>query len=258
MLLALDIGNTYTTIGVYDHGWMFQHRLMTQRTGSQTEYERDLKHAIPVDIFRQLDAAVIGSVVPGITLTIRDAIASLIHCTPFLITPISYSYLRINTDTPQEVGVDLIANAVAAYTRHRKPCVIADFETALSFTTVSGQGAIEGVTLVPGLQTAMRALFNTTSQLPEVLIESPATVIGKNSHHAMQAGITRGYTGLVTHLMNEIEAELGVPCMRIGTGGLAYSLRGNHNLFDEFDSYLTLDGYRLLSQEIGVYRGPQA
>lgn len=258
MLLALDIGNTYTTIAVYDHGWIFQQRLTTQRNGSQTEYERDLRRAIPTDVFRQLDAAVIGSVVPGTTLTIRDAIASLIHCTPFIITPISYSYLRIDTHRPEEVGVDLIANAVAAYTRHRKACVIADFETALSFTAVNTQGAIQGVTLVPGLQTAMRSLFNTTSQLPEALIESPATTIGKNTTHAMQAGVVHGYTGLVKHLMNEIESEIGVPCLRIGTGGLAYSLRANTMMFDEFDPYLTVDGYRLLSQEIGVYRAPQA
>ncbi len=257
MLLALDIGNSFTTLAVYDHGWIFQRRMHTHRNGSQVEYERFLREMIPTDVFSQLDAAVIGSVVPGLTLTIRDAIASLIHCNAFVITPAAYSYLRINTHTPEEVGVDLIANAVAAYSRHRKACVIADFETALSFTAVNTQGAIEGVTLVPGLQTAMRSLFSNTAQLPETIIEAPTTVIGKSTHHAMQAGIIRGYTALTRHLFEEIGSELNTSFVRIGVGGLAYTLCNDTALFDEFDPYLTVDGYRLLSQEIGVYRGPQ-
>jgi type III pantothenate kinase len=256
MLLALDIGNSFTTLAVYDHEWIWQHRLQTHRNGSQEEYERELRRTIPPDVLTELHTAVIGSVVPALTLTVREAIASLIASTPFVITPSAYSYLDVLTDTPGEVGVDLIANAVSAYTRHRKPCIIADFETALTFTAVGGTGGIHGVVITPGMQTAMRSLFNTTSQLPEVRIETPPHILGKNTTQAMQSGIVHGYIGLTKHIMKNIEDEMGVPCVRIGTGGLSFTLKSRTDLFDEFDPYLTVDGYRLLSQELGVYRTP--
>jgi type III pantothenate kinase len=256
MLLALDIGNSSTTLAVYNHGWIWQSRIQTHRTGSRDEYEREFRRMIPPDIITELDTAVIGSVVPSLTLVVRQALTTLTGSTPFVITPSAYSYIDILTQTPEEVGVDLIANAVSAYTRHRKPCIIADFETALTFTAVGNNGGIHGVVIAPGMQTAMRSLFNTTSQLPEVRIETPPHILGKNTTHAMQSGIVHGFVGLTKHMMNEIETEMGMTCIRLGTGGLSFTLKGRTDLFDEFDPYLTVDGYRLLSQELGVYRTP--
>ena len=149
---------------------------------------------------------------------------------------------------PHEIGTDLVANALAGYSRYHCNCVIVDFGTALTFTTVSGQGKILGVAITPGLRTAIRSLFANTAQLPEVPIEAPESALGQNTTHAIQAGIVLGYEGLVRHLANKIKAELQNDCIVVATGGLSGKIPALHDLFEEIIPSLTLDGVRLIGE----------
>lgn len=149
---------------------------------------------------------------------------------------------------PEEIGADLVANATAGFARMGGPVVIVDFGTALTFTVVNAQGHIQGVTIAPGLKTAMHALFHKTAQLPTVPLHLPESAIGQSTPHALQAGIMLGYVGLVKELLSRMDAELGGNTKHIATGGLALVLTPLHDRFDEIDQMLTLDGLRLIRE----------
>ena len=169
-----------------------------------------------------------------------------------MVGPDIYSGLEIAIDHPHEIGADLIANAVAAHARYpQKNCIVVDFGTALTFTTVSASGQILGVAILPGLKTAVKALFTDTAQLPEVPLKLPDSAIGKNTVHAIQAGILLGYEGLVKSMIRRIEAELGGDCVAVATGGLSSIIATLEGEFVEIDRSLTLNGLRLIGEKVG-------
>ena len=134
--------------------------------------------------------------------------------------------------------------------RYQQNCVVVDFGTALTFTTVSAQGQILGVAILPGLATAVRALFTNTAQLPEVPLKLPQSAIGKNTTEAIQAGILLGYEGLVKSLIQRIRAELGGECIAVATGGLSSIIETLQDEFIEIDTQLTLDGLRVIGERL--------
>ena len=156
--------------------------------------------------------------------------------------------ISISIDNPNEIGSDLVANAVAAFTKYHRNCVVVDFGTALTFTVVSGEGKILGVSIAPGLRTAVKALFSNTAQLPDVPLKLPESAIGKNTVHAIQAGILWGYEGLVRSMISKIRAELGGDCIAIATGGLSSILTTLEGEFIEVNRELTLNGLRIIGE----------
>lgn len=141
-----------------------------------------------------------------------------------------------------------MCNVMAAFSRHAKPVIVVDFGTALTFTAVSQQGEILGVNIVPGLKTAIHSLFTNTSKLPEVELKLPKSALGKNTIHAIQAGVLYGYTGLVKGMIEAIEAETQLKFKIIATGGLSAILTTLEEIFDEVDRNLTLEGLRLITE----------
>ncbi len=193
---------------------------------------------------------VMSSVVPDLTPTIRTMLKGLFGKEPIIVGPTIYPDLEIAIDHPHEIGADLIANAVAVHARYRQNCVVVDFGTALTFTTVSAQGQILGVAILPGLKTAVKALFANTAQLPEVPLVLPTSAIGKNTVHAIQAGILLGYEGLVKSMIRRIRTELHEDCLAVATGGLSSILDTLRSEFEEIDRNLTLDGLRLIGERV--------
>jgi type III pantothenate kinase len=251
MLLAVDAGNSDIVFGYYHEGsWLHLSRTPSLGHESSAHYElvlrQDLQRAgLPPE---RVATVVLSSVVPPLTPVLRLALATVFNQNPVEVGPAIFPELSVRIDNPAEIGADLVANAVAAFTTYRQNCVVVDFGTALTFTTVSGQGEILGVAIVPGLKTAVKALFANTAQLPEVPLVLPQSAIGKNTTHAIQAGILLGYEGLVRSLIARIRQELNGECIAIATGGLSSIIDTLRGEFVAIDPYLTLNGLRLIGE----------
>ena len=149
-----------------------------------------------------------------------------------------------------EIGADLVANAVAAYHYFKQKCVVVDFGTALTFTSILDDGQLAGVAIAPGLKTAISALFSKTAQLPEVPLELPQTPVGKNTIHAIQSGILNGYVGLVKHMLMAIRTEVGEHYIAVATGGLSSILHPLRKEFVDIDVELTMNGLKIIGESV--------
>ncbi len=251
MLLAVDIGNSDIVFGFWKVGeWVAQ---MRHSSAEYTSAGTALKAWALENKVRlhEVSRLVISSVVPGVTPSLQASLRNYCGIEPLLVGMDLYAKLPISVDNPEEIGSDLVANAYAAFHRFQQKCIIVDFGTALTFTAVSDKGEIMGVAIAPGLKTAMKALFANTAQLPMVPLDIPSSVIGKNTAHALQAGILRGYIGLVNEMLDQMGKEMGGEVKIIATGGLSNILVPLHPRFDQIDRTLTLEGLRLIGEEFG-------
>ena len=254
MEIVLDIGNTNVVLGFYKNDkWIQLLRFITKKDDeAKLFYDLKIREAL-LDLEFNIDnieGIYLSSVVPILTKPISEVIRSLFEMNITVIRPSTFSKLKILIDNPSEIGTDLVANAIAAVTKHNKACVIVDFGTALTFTTVTEDYQILGVAIAPGIKTAMSALHSKTAQLPEVPAALPKSVIGKNTTHAIQSGVLWGYVGLVKEMLVRIEAEVGQPLLPIATGGLSSVLHPLKEIFADIDINLTLDGVRLIGRQV--------
>lgn len=254
MVLVLDIGNSDITIGLFDqeelkHVW----RIPAVAERPELFYGikfRDyfLEAGLPITAVEKI---VLSSVVPNLTGKITNVTVSLFEKNPIVLGPDVYSKLPIEVLNPYEIGSDLVANAVAAHNLFSKNCIVIDFGTALTFTTISGQGKILGVAIAPGLKTAIRALSQNTAKLFDVPLEQPQSALGKNTVHAIQAGILLGYEGLVKSMIERIRNELNdSEIATVATGGLSSVITPPNGTFTRIEPNLTLNGLRLVADRI--------
>ena len=253
MLLAIDIGNSNLVIGIYQNGeWLHNWRLPTliDKSAAIFYHQRISDHLWEAGIkFDELQKTVISSVVPGLTQTIQKACQSISEKVPLVVGPKIYPHLPIKIINPYEIGADLVANMVAAHLLYQKDCIVVDFGTALTFTTLDQRGNTLGVSIAPGLKTATTALYQKTAQLPpEVPMEMPPSPLGMSTIHAIQSGVLIGYVGLVNHMIDTIRREVGEEFITIATGGLSKVLTPLEPVFDFFNPNLTLEGLRLISE----------
>lgn len=253
MQLIVDIGNTDAVFGLYDQTeWRFVWRTPAKHDEPAAGYEARLRlwlleATVPLSA---VQTAVLSSVVPDLTPTLRTTLTELFGHEPIVVGPGVYPLLPLEVLRPHEIGADLVANALAAYTRYGRNCTVVDFGTALTFTTVSSTGKILGVAIAPGLKTAIRALFANTAQLPEVPLDVPASALGLNTTHAIQAGVVLGYEGLVRSLLARIRTELAGDCIAVATGGLSGRMPQLRDAFVDVVPALTLDGVRLIGEAV--------
>jgi type III pantothenate kinase len=188
-------------------------------------------------------------VVPQLTEKIVYAATSLFEQDPVVMGPEVYKKLPIKVLNPYEIGSDLVSNALAAYTHFKNSCVAVDFGTALTFTTVSASGEILGVSIAPGLKTAIKSLSQNTAKLFDVPLEMPTSALGRGTIHAIQAGVLIGYEGMVKHMLERIGTELKQPSISsIATGGLSSIIPSLHDVFTLVDPCLTLNGLKITSE----------
>ncbi|GGZ20909.1 type III pantothenate kinase [Echinicola pacifica] len=252
MFLSIDAGNSNIVIGIKKEDssvWEPIYRIPTQQNLSAAALEKSLRLFLLENGIKTLNINNIGlsSVVPELNASLINMCRMLFQLEPYLIDEYSYGNLSVKTSRPAEMGTDLMANACAAYQHYQQACIIVDFGTALTFTIVDEQGNIAGVNIVPGLKTALNSLFATTSKLPQVKLELPSSVIGKDTVHSIQAGILYGYTGLVKGMLSSIRSELPLDFKVIATGGLSKILTTLKSDFDMVDQNLTLEGVRLIT-----------
>jgi len=253
MFLSIDAGNSNIVFGLYDpesKHWKYEFRVETRFNLLESELEGAMHLYFLENTLHKSQISQIGisSVVPEINGLLVQFCQIYIGLDPYLISGKSYKKLEVSTSKPNEIGSDLMANAVAAYAKFHCACIIVDFGTALTFTVIDAHGKMMGVNIVPGIKTAIKSLNTNTSKLPEVSLDWPASAIGKNTVHSIQAGILYGYSGLVKGMIQSIKEELPKEDFKIvATGGLSSILVNLKEKFDVLDRDLTLDGIRLIT-----------
>ena len=252
MVLAIDIGNSNVVVALHDgNSWSQVWRIPTiTEAEAALFYEKRLSDLLMEAgvLLGPRPRVVVSSVVPQLTQSFLHIAEHLFGQPALKVAPPIYPKLKLQIDRPNEIGTDLLANAVAAHHLYQQDCIIVDFGTALTFTTVSGAGHILGVAIAPGLKTAIASLFQKTAQLPEVPLTLPETPIGKNTEHAIQSGILIGYVGLVRHMLAEIRREVGEQYIAVATGGLSSILTPLQADFQHIDPMLTLEGLRIIAE----------
>lgn len=250
MFLAIDAGNSNVVFALFDKTsgrWTNQFRLETHTPRLISQLGKKVPLYFLEHNILATDITEIGfsSVVPEINPIILQFCQGYFGINPYLISAKSYAKLPVKSKRPNEIGSDLMCNVMAAYSRYRSPVIVVDFGTALTFTAVNASGEILGVNIAPGLKTAIKSLFNNTSKLPEVELKLPASALGQNTIHAIQAGVLYGYTGLVKGMIDAMKSEAGLDFTIVATGGLAAILTNLKETFDDVDGNLTLEGLRL-------------
>ncbi len=246
MLLAVDIGNTNVTLGVFDaERIVASWRLSTDPRRMPDEYALQLSELLPMKgvALSDVDALSMCSVVPPLTSVFDVASRTLFGVEPLIVGAGTRTGVRVRYDSPHDVGADRVVDAAAAYHFHGGPAVVVDFGTATVFDAISADGAYLGGAIAPGLAIAAEALYQSTSMLRRVEMTAPETAIGTSTPHSMRSGLVFGYAGLVEAMVRRFKDELGDPeATVIGTGGLADLMAQETSVFDVVDQELTLRG----------------
>lgn len=253
MLLAIDIGNTNITFGLFR-----AERLQRTWTLSTDIHRTSAEYEIQIDSLFQraghspveVDAVVMGNVVPPLQAPYEQVVQNLFGLSPYTISAACDIGLQLLVDNPAEVGADRIANAVACSHHYGGPAIVVDMGTATTFDVITADGAYMGGAIAPGVQIASEALFERAAKLPRVELIPPPSSIGRNTVHAMQSGTVFGYVGLVRGLIYRIREEMRhdmqMDAQVIATGGLASAIARQSGVIDVVDPHLTLEGLRLL------------
>lgn len=250
MMLAVDIGNTNIVLGVYKQRELLHHfRLNTARQSTVDEYGVLIYNLFNMSglALKDIEGVIISSVVPPLVQVIVEMCEKYIGKDPLLVGPGIKTGLNLRYENPREVGADRIVNAVAAIERYKCPLVVVDFGTATTFDCIDSGANYLGGAIVPGLGISTEALYQRASKLPRIELEKPKKVIGRNTVHAMQAGIIFGYAGQVEGIVRRIKQEMNAPVLKvIATGGLAPLIAGETDCIDEVNPMLTLEGLRII------------
>ena len=250
MLLAVNVGNTNTVLGVF-RGAELEHQW---RTSTETERTADelavlfggLLEQADLSFSNQITGVVISSVVPTSTGALRDMVQRYFNFPPVIVEPGTKTGMPILTDNPRELGADRVVNALAAYRRYGGPCIVIDFGTATTYDAVSAQGEFLGGAIAPGLQTKNASLSRETARLPQVELQAPRTAIGKNTVDAIQSALIFGTAAEADGMIERMRKEFGGDATVVATGGLAPLVIPHCQFVDEHDPWLTLEGLRLV------------
>jgi type III pantothenate kinase len=251
MLLAIDIGNTDTTLGVFQgEELLATWHVATGIHRMADEYAALLLNLLHHQNLRTSDIkeSALCSVVPPLVSTFEDLFQRYFHIAPLVVSAGVKTGVRIRMDNPREVGADRIANAAAAHELYGGPIIITDLGTATTFDTVSRVGDYLGGVIAPGVDTAAEALYLRAAMLPRIELVRPKRVIGTNTVSAMQSGLVYGYVGLVEGIVARIQEELGERAKVVATGGYAELIAHETGAFDTVNPNLTLIGLRLIYQ----------
>jgi type III pantothenate kinase len=251
MLLAIDVGNSQTHLGVFERERLLEH----WRFASVPEETSDEIAVRLANLLRlrgiemaSIDATIASSVVPRLSPE-YDAMATRYLGHPCLMVgPGLRTGMPIRMDNPHELGADRLVNAVAAYDRFGGACAVVDFGTAITFDAISAEGEYLGGIIGPGVEISMEALTERAARLPKVDLAEPEAVIGKTTQASIQSGIVYGFAGAIDALARRVAGELGEDARFVATGGLAHAIVPFCETIDEVDDLLTLTGLRLIHE----------
>ncbi len=261
MLFAVDIGNTNIVAAVFDGNTIRnQWRIASDSRRTGDEYSSVISTLLRDENIqsKDIDKAAVSSVVPDLTGPFVTVSQRLTKKKPFVLSSSLVFSGRLPVRLPegpaQGLGTDLLCNAVGAWELFHGANIVVDFGTALTLTVTDSKGIIRGVTISPGLRTAIHALANNTAQLPIVPLEAPSSSLGSTTQEAIQAGVVLGYKGLVEYLISRVKDDLHAACgdsqesvSVVATGGLNSVLKPITDSFGVVDKELTLKGLKTIS-----------
>jgi type III pantothenate kinase len=249
MILVIDLGNTTLSLGLFKQDKLLhQWRLSTDHQRTEDEFGLQFLGLIENSgcLPEDLEGIILSSVVPPLTEWVYKACQNYLKMTPVLVNGDLTLNIKILYDNPNAVGADRIADAVAVQAKYGGPACVIDFGTATTFNALTTDAEYLGGAILPGISTAAEALVLRTAKLPPIELIAPPSVIGRNTVHAMQAGLIFGYVALVEGMVDRFRKELGPTMKVIGTGGNIHKIADQTNVFDHIDPWLTLDGLRLI------------
>ena len=246
MLLAVDVGNTNTVLGLFTGEELVRSWRITTHARA-TGDEMALTFRGLLDEQTEIAGLVLCSTVPSVLHELRPMLSSFFHEIPVVIVePGTKTGVPILTDNPKEVGADRIVNTLAAHQQFGGPCIVVDFGTSTNLDVVSAQGEFLGGALAPGIDISLEALSAKAAQLRKVEVVRPRSPIGKNTVEALQSGAVFGFAGQVDGLVDRIIEEIGPVTAVVATGGLASVVIGESETITHHDPHLTLDGLRMV------------
>jgi len=253
MVLAIDIGNTHTVIGIYDGNTLRGHwRLFSDHTRTADECGLLLGQvllSIGVTV-KDISGVVIASVVPPLTSVFEEMVDRHIGQQPVVVSSRLPLGVQIGCTEPKRVGADRIANAVAAFERFGGPTIVVDLGTATTFDVLTREGVYLGGVIAPGVETSATELFRKTAQLPRVELMRPEKVIGRNTEDSLRAGIYYSSVGQIDEIVRRIEGELGEKATVVATGGLASLVSRDSKEIEAVEPFLTLEGLHLIYRRV--------
>ncbi len=256
MLVAIDVGNTQTVIGVFepdaedgtrgDLAYHWRVSTVAGRTADEVALLLDQLFALEgLDANGIVTGIAVASVVPRLRTAIRDMAERWYKVPTIIVEPGVRTGMPILYDNPKEVGADRIADAVAAFDKFGGPTIVVDFGTATTFEVVSARGEYLGGVILPGIEISLEALFARAALLPRVELVEPTSVLAKNTVESVQAGAIYGFTAQVDGLCKRLEDEIG-PATVVATGGLASLIGPVSEAIDHHEPWLTLHGLRII------------
>lgn len=246
MLLAVDIGNTNIVASVCD-GDSVIHTARIDTNGDIVQFFDEIAQAYPT-----IERVIMGSVVPSVDSDIVQAIQQCCHCDTKVLTHENIG-VSADMDHPQEVGADRLINAAAIIHCYKPPAIVIDFGTATTFDIINADHIYCGGVIAPGINLSLQALHQAAAKLPDIPIEKPVTVVGKNTVMAMQSGLYWGYISLIEGIASRIKHEMGLnSALIIATGGLAPLISQGTDIIDQVDQDLTIKGMIAIDKNLKI------
>lgn len=249
MILAIDIGNTNIVIGGFTEDKLtFVARIATNATKTEDEYATKIKSVLTLHnvVKKELKGAIISSVVPPLNNVMKRALKLAFDVDAIMVGPGIKTGINIHCDNPASVGADLICACVATHHIYGSPSLIIDMGTATKIMYMDDSGAFSGASIIPGVNIALKALASDTAQLPQISLEAPKSVIGKNTVDCMRSGVVFGNAAMIDGMIERYNLEVKKELKVYGTGGLGEVILPHCKYDITLDSDLVLKGLNIL------------
>ena len=250
MILVIDVGNTNMTIGVYQG----EERKATFRLTTKTPRTSDEYGIVITQLLQNngieakgLEGSIVASVVPDVMHALNGALVRYTDTRPMNVGPGIKTGLSIITENPRAIGADRIVDAVAAYEKYGGPVLVLDFGTATTYDLITASGEFVAGITAPGIRISAEALWTKAAKLPNIEIKKPKSILAQETISSMQAGLVYGQIGQTEYIISKVKEESGIKDLKVvATGGLGRLISDETKAIDVYDSFLTLDGLRIL------------
>ncbi len=250
MILVIDVGNTNMTLGVYDgEALKATFRMTTKVPRTSDEYGVMITQLLENKGIeaKALEGSIVASVVPDVMHSLMGGLVRYTETKPMSVGPGVRTGIRIVTEDPRAIGADRIVDAVAAYEKYGGPVLVLDFGTATTYDLITEKGEFAAGITAPGIRISSEALWTQAAKLPNIEIKKPKSILAQETISSMQAGLVYGQIGQTEYIIRKVKEESQIPHIKVvATGGLGRLIADETKSIDIYDSFLTLDGLRII------------